>query len=138
MTDTASSQGRLPKRRFNRSMPNRRMRRVNEILREAIADECGNLKDPRIGFLTVTGVSTAPDLRNATVYYSVLGDEEVQASTADALRAAAPRVRAVVGGQIRLKYLPLLIFQVDPSIEHGQRIEEILGGLNSEGPTDEA
>ena len=69
-------------------MINQRMKRVNAILREVIAEECSNLKDPRIGFLTVTGVSTAPDLRAARVYYSVLGDDEVKNGTADALEAA--------------------------------------------------
>ena len=121
----------------NQGMPNQRMRRVNEILREAIAEECQNLKDPRIGFLTVTGVSTAPDLRNATVYYSVLGDDEVQAGTADALAASASRVRAAIGTQIRLKYLPLLTFKVDPSLEQGQRIERILQGLEGARTNDD-
>ena len=121
----------------NQGMPNQRMRRVNEILREAIAEECQNLKDPRIGFLTVTGVSTAPDLRNATVYYSVLGDDEVQAGTADALAASASRVRAAIGTQIRLKYLPLITFKVDPSLEQGQRIERILQGLEGDRTNDD-
>ena len=58
-----------------------RIRRVNEILREVIAEECRNLKDPRIGFLTVTGVSTSPDLRNAEVYYTVLASASSSPST---------------------------------------------------------
>lgn len=117
--------------------PNQRMRRVNEILREAIADECRSLKDPRIGFLTITGVDTAPDLRNATVYYSVLGGESERAETADALEAAAPRIRSAVGGQVRLKYLPHLTFTLDPAIEHGQRIERILQDIEPR-PNDDA
>ena len=111
---------------------NQRMRRVNEILREAIAEECRNLKDPRIGFLTVTGVEATPDLRHATVFYSVLGDDTVRRDTADALEAAAPRVRSAIGGQVRLKYTPELEFAVDPSIEHGERIDRILRGLEEE------
>jgi ribosome-binding factor A len=117
--------------------PNQRMRRVNGILQEAIADECSTLKDPRIGFLTVTGVSTAPDLRNATVYYSVMGDEQVHADTADALEAASSRIRLAVGPQVRLKYLPHLKFEVDPAIEHGRRIETILQNIEGRD-TDEA
>jgi len=106
------------------------MRKVNEILREAIADECQNLKDPRIGFLTITGVDTAPDLRHATVFYSVLGDDHAEA--AKALASAAPRVQAAVGGQVRMKYVPKLVFVVDPSIEYGARISAILRELDRE------
>ena len=112
-------------------MINQRMKRVNAILREVIAEECSNLKDPRIGFLTVTGVSTAPDLRAARVYYSVLGDDEVKDGTAEALEAASSRVRLAVGRQVRLKYLPHLTFEVDPAIAQGQRIEELLQSLDS-------
>jgi ribosome-binding factor A len=107
------------------------MRKVNEILREAIADECQNLKDPRIGFLTITGVQTSPDLRNATVFYSVLADESADA--ADALESAAPRIRAAIGGQVRMKYVPKLTFTLDPSIEYGQRISKILRSIEPGG-----
>ena len=110
-------------------MSGRRIRRVNEILREVIAEECRNLKDPRLGFLTVTGVSTSPDLRNAAVYYTVLGDEEAEAGTARALASSASRVRAAMGGQVRLKYLPKLTFLPDPAVVHARRIEEILRGM---------
>lgn len=113
--------------------PSQRMRRVNEILREAIADEVSDLKDPRLGFLTITGVETAPDLRNAVVYYSVLGDDDVREGTAAALTAAAPRVRSAVGGRVRLKYLPELRFVIDPSIEQGERIDRILRELHGGG-----
>lgn len=109
-----------------------RMRRVNEILRETIADECADLKDPRIGFLTITEVDTAPDLRRATVFYSVLGDEAEHKSTAEALASAAPRIRTAVGAQIRMKYLPELKFEVDPSIEYGLKISSILANLEKE------
>ena len=107
-------------------MSNQRIRRVNEILREVIADECSNLKDPRIGFLTITGVSTSVDLRNANVYYTVLGDEESETETARALEGASPRVRAAVGRQVRLKYLPKLRFLPDPAVRHARRIEDLL------------
>lgn len=112
-----------------------RMRKVNETLRQVIADECQNLKDPRIGFLTITGVETAPDLRHATVFYSVLGGDPRE--TADALRAAAPRIRTAVGSQVRLKYLPELVFRVDPSIEHGARITSILRDLDTRNDKDD-
>lgn len=111
---------------------NQRIRRVNEILREVIAEECRNLKDPRIGFLTVTGVSTAPDLRNASVYFTVLGDDRVQAETERALAGAASRIRAAVGERIRLKYLPKLRFVPDPAVSHARRIDEILRRIGQE------
>lgn len=112
--------------------PSPRMRKVNELLREVIAEETTELKDPRIGFLTITGVDTAPNLRNARVYYSVLGDEEQQAETAAALKSAAKRFQAVIGRQTRLKYTPVLEFLVDPAIDQGIRMEALLQNLKDE------
>ncbi len=112
---------------------NPRMRKVNELLREIIAEEAVELKDPGIGFLTITGVETAPDLRQAIVYYSVLGTPENEQATADALRRAACRLQAVIGVQARIKYTPVLEFRVDPAIEQGLRIDRILHDLETEG-----
>ena len=109
-----------------------RMRRVNETLREIIADELERLKDPGLGFVTITGVDTAPDLRTAKVYYSVFGDEAQAQETADALHRAATRIRAVVGGQVRMKYLPELDFVPDEAIERGIRIEQLLREIREE------
>ena len=109
-----------------------RMRRVNETLREIIAEEVERLKDPGLGFVTITGVDTAPDLRTAKVYYSVLGDEEQAQDTADALGRAAKRIRAVVGGQVRMKYLPELEFLPDTAIERGIRMEQLLRDIREE------
>ncbi|MCP4309446.1 MAG: 30S ribosome-binding factor RbfA [bacterium] len=106
-----------------------RMRKVNELLREVIAEEATELKDPRIGFLTITGVDTAPNLRNARVYYSVIGDEEQHAETAAALKSAAKRFQAVIGSQTRLKYTPVLQFIVDPAIDEGIRMDALLQDL---------
>ena len=108
-----------------------RMRKVNETLREVIADEVHELKDPRIGFVTVTGVDAAPDLRNARVFYSVLGTAEEAKSTHEALQHAAPRIQAELGRQVRLKYVPRLTFLVDESIERGARIDELLRGIET-------
>lgn len=109
------------------------MRRVNESLREVIADEVSRLKDPGLGFVTITGVDTAPDLRAARVYYSVLGDAEQHEATAAALRRAKPRIRGAVGDRVRLKYLPDLEFEFDESIDRGFRMEELLRRLGEEG-----
>ena len=103
------------------------MRKVNETLREVIAEEVRTLKDPRIGFVTVTGVDCAPDLRTAKVYYSVLGDDEEEgAATQEALQHSAPRIQAAMGSQLRMKYLPKLRFVVDESVEAGIRMERLL------------
>jgi ribosome-binding factor A len=109
-----------------------RMRRVNEVLREVIAEELERLKDPGLGFVTITGVETAPDLRSSRVYYSVLGDEAQGRETESALQRAASRIRAVIGREIRMKYLPELRFERDPAIERGMRMEQILRQLGEE------
>jgi len=108
-----------------------RMRKVNELVREVVAEEITGLKDPRIGFVTVTGVDTTPDLRYATVFYSVLGTNEEQAATASALTHAAPRIQRAVGQQTRLKFTPHLVFEVDPSIEQGLLIDALLQDLDT-------
>jgi ribosome-binding factor A len=109
--------------------PTPRIRKVNELLREVIAEETTHLKDPRLGFLTITGVNTAPNLRNAIVYYTVIGDDEQHVATAAALKSAARRFQAVIGKQTRLKFTPVLEFRIDPAIEEGLRMEELLHRL---------
>jgi ribosome-binding factor A len=108
------------------------MRRVNELLRELVASEVLLLKDPGIGFVTITGVDTTPDLRAARVYYSVLGEAEEREATAAGLRRAAPRIRSAVGEQVTLKYLPVLEFVYDEAIERGIRMEQLLRDLERE------
>ncbi len=113
------------------------MHKVNELLREVIADQVAELKDPRLGFTTVTGVDTSPDLRSAIVYYSVLGTPEQEESSAAALSSAAPRIQHAVGSQTRLKFTPKLKFEVDPSIREGDRIDQILRELSEEREDEE-
>ena len=109
-----------------------RMRRVDESLREVIASEVSVLKDPGLGFVTVTGVATSPDLRNARVYYSVIGDEAQREQTQAALDRAAPRIQGAVGREVRLKYNPKLTFVFDESIEQGLRIDRLLHEISEE------
>ncbi|MDP8958761.1 MAG: 30S ribosome-binding factor RbfA [Actinomycetota bacterium] len=109
-----------------------RMRRVNETLREVIAQSVTRLKDPRVGFVTITAVDTAPDLRSAKVYYSVLGSAEEQQATAAALHSAASHIRGEVGRQVRLKYLPELRFERDEAMERGMRVQELLRQIERE------
>ena len=115
-----------------------RTARVNEVVREVLADELERLSDPRLGFLTVTGVEVSPDLRQATVWYSVLAPKEGtppghEHDTEDALKSATPHLQSVIGRQVRMKYTPHLVFREDPAIKTGERVDEILRRLHSEG-----
>lgn len=112
--------------------PSPRMRKVNELVREVVADAVRDLKDPRVGFVTVTGAETSPDLRHAVVYYSVLGSEEEKCDSAGALARARPRIQAALGDQTRLRYTPKLEFRVDEAIDEGIRISQILADLADE------
>jgi len=109
-----------------------RMRKVNELLKEVIADAVTDLKDPGIGFLTITGVNASPDLRNAFVFYSVLGSDEEVEATGEALTRAAPHIQGVVGRQVNMKYTPKLTFRVDPAIGEGLKIDRLLHDLETE------
>jgi ribosome-binding factor A len=104
--------------------------RVNEVVRETLADHLERMEDPRLELVTITGVEVSPDLRHATVYYGALGRHDPE--IAEALEAAAKPLRAALGREVRLKYLPALHFREDPAIEAGQRVEEILRELHKE------
>jgi len=106
------------------------MRRVNEAVREVVsAHIAGDLKDPRIGFVTVTGVETTPDLRSARVYVSVLGDDSQRQDALAGLTSARGFLQAQVGSELRMKRTPTLQFVNDESIERGMRMEELLSDL---------
>lgn len=106
-------------------------------MRAAIAEEVRALKDPRIGFVTITGVDTSPDLRSAIVYYSVLGSDEERAATMKALRHATPHIGAGIGHKVRLKYTPKLTFRLDESIERATRLSGLFRDLAAGEPPDE-
>lgn len=106
--------------------------RVSEELREILAEEILKLKDPRVGFVTVTGVTVTPDLRRARVRYSALGDETERRATAAALRSARGHLRQVIGHQVRMKVLPDLVFEEDEATETADRIEALLRKLKEE------
>lgn len=109
--------------------------RVSEEFREILAEEIPRLKDPRVGFVTVTGVRVTPDLRHARVLYTALGDDRERAATRAGLRSARAHLRAVLGHQVRLKFLPELEFEEDESMESAQRIDRIIAELH-EGERD--
>ena len=105
------------------------MRRVNEAVREVLSARLAEgLKDPRIGFVTVTAVDTSPDLRHARVYVSVLGDEEARAQTLAGLDSSHGYLQGHIGHELRLKRTPTLEFLYDDSIDRGMRISELLEG----------
>ncbi len=108
-------------------MPGERMRRVNEALREVLSARIAEgLKDPRVGFVTVTAVEASPDLRHARVYVSVLGSEEERALTLEGLASSSGYLQGTIGRELRMKRTPTLEFLHDSSIDHGFRISELL------------
>ena len=109
-----------------------RMRRVNEAIREALAEAIGELKDPRIGFVTVTGVKTSPDLRQARVFVSVLGNERKRENTLVGLASAHGVLQARLASELRLKRTPQLAFEYDPSVEEGVRMSKLIDELAPE------
>ena len=110
-----------------------RMRRVDEAVRAVLSDAIASeLQDPRVGFVTVTGVKTSPDLRHARVYVSVLGDEQVRAASLEGLRSAHGFLQGRLAAQLTLKHTPMLTFEYDPSVDRGMRITEL---LDEEGPS---
>jgi len=111
-----------------------RMRRVNEAVRQVLSEAVGELKDPRIGFVTVTGVETSPDLRHARVFVSVFGSEEKQRQSLAGLEAAHGVLQGRLGRELRLKRTPQLAFEYDPTVERGVRMTQLIDEL---APNDE-
>src|SRR3954471_8675162 len=99
-----------------------RMRRVNESVRQVLAEALPELKDPRIGLVTVTGVETSPDLRHAVVYVSVLGNARKRNASLVGLEAAHGLLQSRLARELRMKRTPTLTFEYDPSVEHGVRM----------------
>jgi ribosome-binding factor A len=109
------------------------MRRVDEAMREVLSDAVTqDLKDPRVGFVTVTDVKTSADLRHARVYVSVLGSDVEREASLDGLRSAHGFLQRRVAGELRLKHTPQLDFFYDDTAERAQRIERMLGGLRED------
>jgi ribosome-binding factor A len=108
-------------------MAGARMRRVNEAVREVLSSQLAEgLKDPRIGFVTVTGVETSPDLRFARVYVSVLGDEGERAASLEALESSRGFLQARIGEELRMKRTPALSFQYDETVERADRMSRLI------------
>jgi len=110
------------------------MRRVNEALREVLSARIAQgLKDPRVGFVTVTAVDTSSDLRHARVYVSVLGDEQERADTMVGLESSRGYLQAGIARELRIKHTPTLVFAHDEALERGMRISQLLDEVDDEG-----
>ena len=111
-----------------------RMRRVNESVRQVLAEALPELKDPRIGLVTITGVDTSPDLRHAVVYVSVLGSLRKRNATLEGLEAAHGLLQGRLARELRMKRTPQVTFEYDPSVERGVRMTQLIDEL---APDDE-
>jgi ribosome-binding factor A len=104
-----------------------RMRRVDEAMREVLSDAItSEIKDPRVGFVTVTAVDTSPDLRQARVFVSVLGTTSERKRSLQGLRSAHGFLQRKVADELRLKHTPTLDFAYDDTVENAARINELL------------
>jgi ribosome-binding factor A len=109
------------------------MRKVNELLREVLSEAVLELKDPRIGFVTITGVRTSADLSHATVYVSVFGSERKRERSLEGLAAAHGVLQARIGREVRMKRTPTVTFEYDPTVEEGVRMSKLIDELAPEG-----
>jgi ribosome-binding factor A len=112
-----------------------RMRRVDEAIRETLAEAVGELKDPRIGFVTITAVRTSTDLRQARVYVSVLGNVRKRESSLAGLASAHGVLQAKLASELRMKRTPKLAFEYDPTVERGVKMSQLIDEL---APDDES
>lgn len=111
-----------------------RMRRVDEAIRVVLGDAIAKyVHDPRVGFVTVTGVQTSSDLRHARVFVSVLGDPPAREETLAGLRSAHGVLQSRLAAELRFKHTPMLQFEYDDSVERGMRISRLIDSVGSEG-----
>jgi len=113
-------------------LPYKRSQRVSDLIREEIADIIMNkIKDPRLGFITVTGVKITEDLKIATIYISILKEEEKETAM-EILNSAKGFIRTELSRRVRMKFIPALTFRIDESLEYGTRIEKLLKEIKKE------
>ena len=108
----------------------KRSEKLGDLIREEISQILiKELKDPRIGFATITKVDISDDLREAKVYYSIFGDEREKTASYEGLQSAKGFIKRELGRRVRMKYMPEINFIFDDSLEYGSRIEELLRNL---------
>jgi ribosome-binding factor A len=116
-----------------------RSQRVGEAIQKEISDLLlRGLKDPRIGFVTITTVDVSSDLSLARVYFTVMGDDEVRKNTEKGLKSAIPFLRRELGKRLRLRIVPDLTFSFDSSLEYGRRIESIIQQIHETPKADDS
>ena len=111
------------------------MRRVDEAIREVLADAITrHVKDPRVGFVTVTDVDTSPDLRHAQVFVSAMGSDEQREATLEGLRSAHGVLQRSIAQQLRMKRTPALRFQIDETAARAARLEQVIAETGAAQP----
>ncbi|MFN2615376.1 MAG: 30S ribosome-binding factor RbfA [Actinomycetota bacterium] len=113
-----------------RSYP--RADRVRQQIKHVLAEEVERLRDPGLGFVTITDVTLTPDLRNAKAFYTVYGENVVHEATRDALHRATKHLRAVIAREVRLRYTPSLELIEDPVPDRVRKIDEMIAKLHRE------
>lgn len=110
----------------------KRSEKVAEAIHELVSELLiKGLKDPRIGFVTITGVKVTDDLHLATVYFTVIGSDEEKEATGQGLQSARGFIRKELGKSLHMRYVPELIFRYDESVEYGSRIETLLKEISA-------
>ena len=109
-----------------------RMEKVQKLARQVLSEAIHDLKDPRIGFATVTAVRISPDLRHARVLVSVMGSTQEQNDTMKGLNSAKAHLRTELGRQVRMKYLPELTFELDHQAEEAEHLEQLFRKIHQE------
>ena len=116
----------------------RRLVRLNELILQTVSRAALDLKDPAIGFVTITGADLAPDISHAKIFYSVLGDGRQRELTETALERAKSHLRYEVGRLENLRKVPQLVFVYDDSVERASRVSALLNSIKEEGPYDDS
>lgn len=114
-------------------MQGKRLDRVNHLIQMELSQLIlHRVKDPRLGFVTITNVSVAPDLRSAAVFYSALGDDKAKKNTQIALEKASGFLQKEIGSALELRYTPKLKFIFDDSLDRGMEIDKVLRKIHQE------
>ncbi|MFH1777596.1 MAG: 30S ribosome-binding factor RbfA [Candidatus Omnitrophota bacterium] len=108
-----------------------RVLKVAEAIKVEVSDIIQrHLKDPRVGFVTITHVELTADLRFARIYFSVYGDDKEKSETTDGIKSSLRFIRRELGHRLRLKFVPEIVFKLDESVEHSIRIQEVINQIN--------
>lgn len=112
--------------------PFKRSARVGDLIREEVADIIMNrIKHKKLGFITVTGAKISDDLRNATIYISVLNPEDAE-KTVRKLNESKSFIKTELAGRLKMKYIPKISFKIDEAVEYGRKIDKLLNDINKE------